>query len=55
MNLSITKANLIQNVRELMAEGQISKPEDVAKHFAPNEIALIADFLVSIFPEKERL
>lgn len=55
MNLSIIKANLIRDAKELITEGQISKPEDVSKHFVPNEIALLTDFFVSIFQGKERV
>jgi len=47
------KANLINDAKELVVEGHISKVEDVSKHFAPDEIALLSDFLVSLFQRKE--
>lgn len=47
------RESLIQTANQLIVDGQISKPEDVSKHFALSEIALIADFLVSAFQGKE--
>jgi len=42
MTLLTIKANLIKE-----------KPENVSKHFVPDEIALLSDFLVSLFQRKE--
>jgi hypothetical protein len=46
-----SKDSLIQDVKQLILEGTIVNKEDVSKYYTLEEIAVMSDFLVSVFKE----